>query len=96
MDSLPGCNLYGDEPMLLKSVVQDLSSDRDPPLRTTLEALPGHFAEKLAEGSLPRTLGTALRKREDVRFVDGDGELRVIRGGTEQRAVRWRVVREQK
>ena len=53
------------------------------------DTLPDEVADAKPERR-SRALGTALAHREDRRY--GPSGLRVVRAGTEQRAVRWRVV----
>ena len=53
------------------------------------DALPDEVADAKPERR-SSALGIALAHREDRRY--GPSGLRVVRAGTEQRAVRWRVV----
>ena len=82
---------YGDAVVLVKDLVKDLAEEESP-LR---DALPGQLVEAQAKkgGSLARTLGWALGKKEGVYFGDAGVHLeRVAKADHRTSANGWRVV----
>lgn len=79
---------FGEQEVTAAAVIEATAGQSPTQVRLR-DALPGEVVDAKPERR-SRALGIALAHREDRRY--GSSGLRVVRAGTEQRAVRWRVV----
>lgn len=84
---------YGSEPKTVAQLTKDMNQecsqlDREPNLQ---DVLPGNLADFFDKPkSFQRKLGNAIARKIELRH----GELRLVKAGEEQRAIRWAVQRE--